>query len=159
MTKRDDLLREIALLDEADLDQVSRLLGAWQRAKRSPFAYIEELMQFEFLEYDPQKETRLYQMSITDELKNRMKTVHGGIIATFIDTAIGATVFMELGQDSQAVTLDLSVHYLSPGKKGKLCCETHVVKTGKTILVIEAKVYDEQEKLIATASATFYRMK
>jgi acyl-CoA thioesterase len=85
--------------------------------------------------------------------------LHGGITATFIDTAMGATVVQELNEETNAVTIDLQVHFLSPGKNGWLYVYTKFVKQGKTIMIMESKVKDEQDKLIATASSTFFRLR
>jgi uncharacterized protein (TIGR00369 family) len=63
------------------------------------------------------------------------------------------------GMETKAVTLDLNVNFLAPGQDGWLTAETSVIKKGKTIILMETKVTDEREKLIATASSTFFRLK
>lgn len=156
--KKDGLFLKLNNITDEDIDSISRLIEAWKRSKSGPLAYIEELMNFQFLGKDPRGVHR-YQMLITDAVKNRIGTLHGGMIATFVDTSIGATLINEFGEDLSVVTLDLSVRYLLPGREGKVVAETEVVKRGKTIFVVEAKLWDQQEKLIATASSTFYRIK
>lgn len=120
---------------------------------------MEQLLNFDFIGYDSEKDVYQYKMLITEELKNRIQTLHGGVTATFIDTAMGLSLLRELGSNIKIVTLDLSLRYISPGVKGWIVAEIHIVKKGKTILRLEAKILDEQEKLIATASGTFFRMK
>lgn len=159
MLTKEKLLQQIKSIENEDTEQIARIIAAWQRSKESPLAYIEELLQFQSLGFDHAQQAYVSQMKITDELRNRIETLHGGLLATFIDTSIGAAVFAEFGSDHTAVTLDLSVRYLSPGKQGMLTCYTHVVKKGNKIIVAEAKIQDEQGKLVATASSTFYRMK
>jgi acyl-CoA thioesterase len=155
----DQLYRELQDLDVAEIRTIHRLVQALKRTRVSPLAYIEEIMKFESLGHDPERDVYRHRMTISDELKNRFKILHGGVTATFIDTAMGATVLQIEGADTQAVTIDLHVHFLSPGTEGALIAETKVVKRGKTIIVLDTKVTDEREKLIATASSTFFRLK
>jgi uncharacterized protein (TIGR00369 family) len=153
------LKAEIHDLSEAEMKTVHKLVQALKRTRVSPLAYIEEMMNFQFIQYDENKECYIHRMCVTDELKNRYKILHGGITATFIDTAMGATVVQALGMETSAVTIDLQVHFLSPGKDGWLYAYTKFVKQGKTIITMESKVKDEQGKVIATASSTFFRLK
>lgn len=153
------LYQELQDLSPTEMDTIHKMVQALKRTRVSPLAYIEELMNFQSLGYDADKGAYIHQMLVTDELRNRFNILHGGITATFIDTAMGSTVFQVEGNEAQAVTLDLTVHFLAPGKDGWLTAETSVVKKGKTILVLETKVVDEQGKTIASASSTFFRLK
>ncbi|SEM70285.1 PaaI family thioesterase [Lihuaxuella thermophila] len=152
------LYKELADLNETEAQTIHKLVQALKRTRVSPLAYIEELMNFQPVGYNEKKDVYVHRMLITDELKNRFKILHGGITATFIDTAMGATVFQALGPDVKVVTLELTVNFLAPGVDGWLTAETKIVKRGKTIIVMETKVTDEREKLIASASSTFFRL-
>jgi uncharacterized protein (TIGR00369 family) len=153
----ESLYKELQDLNGAEIETVYKMVQALKRTRVSPLAYIEELMNFRFIGYDRERDVYIHSMMITDELKNRYKMLHGGITATFIDTAMGSTVFEVMGE-AKAVTLDLSVRFLAPGVDGVLTSETRVVKAGKTTIVLETKVTDERKKLIATASSTFFRL-
>lgn len=157
--KKDELFQKLKDMSDEDVESIFQVIEAWERSKSGPLAYIEELMNFQSLGKDPQRGVHRYQMLITRAVKNRIGTLHGGMIATFVDTAIGATLIDEFGKELSVVTLDLSVRFLLPGREGKVIAETEVVKKGKTIFVVEAKLWDQQEKQIATASSTFYRIK
>lgn len=150
---------EIQDLSESEVNTIHKLVQALKRTRVSPLAYIEEMMNFQFVRYDEEEDCYIHRMCVTDELKNRYKMLHGGIAATFIDTAMGATVFQALGLETSAVTIELQVHFLSPGKDGWLYAYTKFVKQGRTIITMESKVKDEHDKLIATASSTFFRLK
>jgi acyl-CoA thioesterase len=153
------LQSELQDLSEKEVKTIYKLVQALKRTRVSPLAYIEEMMNFQFVRYEELEECYVHRMFVTDELKNRYKMLHGGITATFIDTAMGATVVQELNEETNAVTIDLQVHFLSPGKNGWLYVYTKFVKQGKTIMIMESKVKDEQDKLIATASSTFFRLR
>ncbi|SFS65893.1 PaaI family thioesterase [Marininema halotolerans] len=150
------LWKELQDLNENEVETIHKLVQALKRARISPLAYIEEVMNFQSIGYDEERAVHCHRMLVTDELRNRYKMLHGGITATFIDTAMGSTVFKEVGTERRSVTLDLNVSFLKPAMEGWLTSETQVIKKGRTIIVMETKVWDEEEKLIARASSTFF---
>ncbi len=153
------LQTELLDLSESECNTIYKLVQALKRTRQSPLAYIEEMMNFQYVQYVEEEDCYIHRMCVTDELKNRYKMLHGGITATFIDTAMGAAAIQALGEETSAVTIDLQVHFLSPGKEGWLYVYTKLIKQGKTIITMESKVRDEREKLIATASSTFFRLR
>lgn len=155
----DALISEIQDLTPDEREEIYNLIQALKRSRISPLAFIEEMMHFEGgREIEPD---RLYEhkMEVTKALKNRFDMLHGGITATFIDTAMGATVYQMTGSTNGAVTLDLNVNFLNPARIGWLTAKTEVVKKGGTIVVMHTRVFDENDVLIATASGTFFRLK
>ncbi|MBD1370942.1 PaaI family thioesterase [Hazenella sp. IB182357] len=153
------LYQELSDLNETEVQTIFKMVQALKRTRVSPLAYIEELMNFRALGFDHEKNKYIHRMLITDELTNRYQILHGGVTATFIDTAMGSTVFQDMGDDTRVVTLDMSVNFLAPGENGWLDAETEIIKKGKTVLVMETKVNDERQRLIASASATFFLLK
>ena len=87
-----------------------------------------------------------------DEHLNPHGTVHGGVLATMIDVAMGTAV-ATTGGDSP-VTVSLTVTYLEPGKPGRLVATAKVRKRGKRLIVVEGQV-EQGEDVVADALATF----
>jgi uncharacterized protein (TIGR00369 family) len=87
-----------------------------------------------------------------DRHLNRHGTVHGGVLATMIDTAMGAAV--AAGTEKAPVTVSLTVTYLEPGQPGRLEATARVRKRGKRLTVVEAEVVQDGE-VVADALATF----
>ncbi|SFI97877.1 PaaI family thioesterase [Thermoflavimicrobium dichotomicum] len=152
------LFRELEDLRPYEIKTIHKLVEALKRTRDGRLAYIEALMDFQRLGFDKEKGAYVHRMLIKEELMNRYNILHGGITATFIDTAMASSIFQELGEEAKVVTADLSVRFLSPGIKGCLTAYTNVVKKGKTIIVLESKVEDERKRKIATASSTFFRI-
>lgn len=153
------LLSELADLNEAERTEIHKLIQALKRSRVSPLAFIEEIMHFEAEPGDEQDGLYEHKMEVTNTLKNRYGMLHGGITATFIDTAMGATVFKLTGTTNGAVTLDLKVDFITPATEGVLTSKTEVVKKGGTIIVMHSRVYNEKNEVIATATGTFYRLR
>jgi len=80
--------------------------------------------------------------------------VHGGVIATLIDTATFWAAFLRLPEDTGLVNVDLKLNYLQSVSKGKLIAKGTCLRHGNSISYAEAKVFDENEKLVAHGTST-----
>jgi uncharacterized protein (TIGR00369 family) len=89
-----------------------------------------------------------------DHHLNPSGTVHGGVLATLVDTAMGAAVRSTTGDGDVPATSQLTIAYLRPGKIGRLVVTADVRKQGEHLLVCEADVEQDSRSLIH-AVATF----
>ncbi len=80
--------------------------------------------------------------------------VHGGVIATMIDTATFWAAFLRLPEDTGLVNVDLKLNYLQSVVEGKLIAKGVCIRSGRSLSYAEAKVYDENKTLIAHGSST-----
>jgi len=86
---------------------------------------------------------------------NPAGTVHGGAIATLVDTAMGQAVATELG-DQVPVTVEIKINYLEPGREGTLVATARVHKRGRRFTVLEAEVTQQETgDLVAFGTGTF----
>ncbi len=87
---------------------------------------------------------------------NPLGSVHGGIIATMLDTACGCTVHSTLPAGVGYTSLDLSTRFLKPATiaSGLLTAEGSIVSRGRRIAVAEARLTDERGTLLAHATST-----
>ncbi len=87
---------------------------------------------------------------------NPMGTVHGGIIATLLDSALGCAVQTVLPDGVAYTTLSLELKYLRPVAvdAGQLRATGTVVHAGRRQATAEARLTDEQDRLLATATTT-----
>lgn len=83
---------------------------------------------------------------------NRHGTVHGGAIATLVDSAMGAAVEQE---DASPVTIEMKVTFLEPAPPGRLTAVARVRRRGSRITIVEADVTDADDEAVAHAIATF----
>lgn len=80
--------------------------------------------------------------------------VHGGILATLIDTATFWAGFMRLPEDAGLVNVDLKLNYLKSVTRGRLRAEGRCLRAGRQISYAEAGVYDENDELLAHGTST-----
>jgi uncharacterized protein (TIGR00369 family) len=100
------------------------------------------------------------QLTARADLQNPNGVIHGGMIATLIDTAISQALLMtdeyQVVRDTKGSlsTIDLHVKYLRPANTGKLICEARIVHLGKRVIHAQASVRTEDDKEIALGDAT-----
>jgi len=101
----------------------------------------------------------LLAMPIRPEMINSDdKTLHGGIIATLIDSAVGLALcsVYEIGRDvSGHTTTDLNVSYLEGVFTPSVTVEGRVVRKGRTLVVGEATLFDSNGKRCSVGRATY----
>jgi len=81
-------------------------------------------------------------------------TVHGGVIATLIDTATYWAAFLVLPENTGLVNVDLKLNYLRPVSGGVLIAEGRCLRAGRTISYAEAHVTDGDGRLVAHGTST-----
>ncbi|WP_299957395.1 PaaI family thioesterase [uncultured Modestobacter sp.] len=93
-------------------------------------------------------------LDATDQHLNEAGTVHGGVLATLVDTAMGRAVRSRTGESDVPATSQLTVTYLRPGSPGTLEVTGRISKQGEHLTVCEAEVAQEGRTLVH-AVATF----
>ncbi len=86
---------------------------------------------------------------LNDKAFNPWGMAHGGFVYSLCDVAAGVAVAYT---GRHCVTLSGSMSYLRPSKGTKLRAEGRIIKDGKTIVVVEASVYDDGGTLTARGS-------
>lgn len=80
--------------------------------------------------------------------------VHGGVLATLIDTATFWAGFLRLPEDAGLVNVDLKLNYLKAVTNGHLRAQGHCLRAGRQISYAEASVFDEAGELVAHGTST-----
>ena len=84
--------------------------------------------------------------------------VHGGAVASVIDSAFAFAIVPLLAENERTVTIDLTIHYLRPLGGGTGKTTARVVRAGRRVITVSAELFDENGKLAATALSTYLRM-
>jgi uncharacterized protein (TIGR00369 family) len=80
--------------------------------------------------------------------------VHGGVIASLVDTAIFWCFFAELDESAGITTVDLKVNYLAPVADGKLSARGKRIRLGRTLGLGETEVFNGEGKLVAHGTSS-----
>jgi len=89
-----------------------------------------------------------------EEHLNAAGTLHGGVLATLVDTAMGMAVRSATGADDVPATSQLTVTYLRPGKPRQLELTAQLRTQGEHLTVCDAAVEQDGRGLVH-AVATF----
>lgn len=87
-----------------------------------------------------------------------VRALHGGLIATVMDTAGGAAGMTTLTSiEDRFSTIDIRVDYLRPGKEQDLIVEGKITRSGNRIIATSMLAYHpgEKENLIAEGKAVY----
>ena len=80
--------------------------------------------------------------------------VHGGVLATLIDTATFWSVFLRLPEDAGLVNIDLKLNHLKSVSTGAMTAQGRCIRAGRSINYAEASVKDKEGNLIAHGTST-----
>lgn len=80
--------------------------------------------------------------------------VHGGVLATLIDTATFWAGFLRLPEDAGMVNVDLKLNYLKAVGQGPLRAKGRCLRAGRLISYTEASVLDAAGELVAHGTST-----
>lgn len=91
-----------------------------------------------------------------EHLYNPLGSVHGGAIATLLDTALGCAIHSTLPRGTGYTTVELHVNYIRPAVRatGTLTADARALHVGRTLATATAEVRDAAGKLYAHATTT-----
>ena len=82
--------------------------------------------------------------------------VHGGVVYSLVDYAMGGALTSRLAPGERCATLEIKINYLAAAGAGPLFAEAKVADRTTRIGVLEARVTDDRGRLIALATGSFY---
>lgn len=87
---------------------------------------------------------------------NPIGSVHGGVMATLLDSATGCAVHTRLPAGRAYTSLDISVRFLRPvtAGTGRVTCTGEVLTMGRRTALAEARLTDGAGRLLAHGTST-----
>ena len=97
-------------------------------------------------------------MKIREHHKQNHGVVHGGGVAALIDSAMALAIMPMLAENERTTTVDLTIHYLRPLTEGTARASARVIRAGRRVITVSAELFDDKDKLAATAISTYLRL-
>ena len=97
-------------------------------------------------------------VEIRKELLQLQGIMHGGAIATLIDTAVAFAIVGASEPDARFTTVELKVNYLSPIRDGRVVADARLIRDGRRIVVADCDVFDGNGRLAAKGLLTYIRL-
>jgi uncharacterized protein (TIGR00369 family) len=119
---------------------------------KDPVAPVGKLVGFRPTSVETGK--AIFELEAGPQHANPMGTLHGGIICDVADAAMGVAYASTLGEGESFTTLEMKINFLRPFWTGTLIATGRVVKSGRTIGLVECDVADAEGRLVARAMST-----
>jgi acyl-CoA thioesterase len=97
-------------------------------------------------------------LAIRPELTQNHGVVHGGAIASLLDTATAFAILTLLEPDERVTTVDLTISYLRPAVEGTLQATARVLRQGRRLFTVSAELVDSGGTLLTTALSTYIKL-
>lgn len=125
-----------------------------ENMKHAPFpAYLGLVYEDIRLDYSRMR------MPYRPELNQPAGIVHGGAIASLIDTAVVGAIFSAMGTNpTPSVTVDMHIHYLSAAIREDLIAHARVRRRGRKMIYLEVEVVSESGKEVAHGELAYFVM-
>ena len=82
--------------------------------------------------------------------------VHGGVVFTLVDTAMGRATIFVLDEGSYCASIEVSVRFLRAVTEGRMTARVTVLQAGRRIVQQEGRVtVDGEDRPIVSASGSF----
>jgi uncharacterized protein (TIGR00369 family) len=95
-------------------------------------------------------------MTATEDMANHSGFLHGGMISTLADSAMGRSLRTLKPGVTRAMSFDLKLNFVNAAKIGETLRATgHVIHAGRRTAVAECRIESKGGRLVATATATF----
>lgn len=86
---------------------------------------------------------------------NSIGIVHGGIICSLADIAMGNLFGAGENNKQKVVTVDMKTTYLKGAKGNYLLADAHLIKKGRRINHIDCFIYNENNEMVAKANGIY----
>lgn len=80
---------------------------------------------------------------------------HGAVLFALVDTAMGKATMQVLDEGVYCASVEVQLRFIRPASSGPLEAEANVVKRGRHLVHLEARVHGADDRLVATAAGTF----
>lgn len=99
----------------------------------------------------------VWDMTADERMANPAGLIQGGFLAAVADSAMGASAVTALeGRRASVVNTEMKISLLRSAKPGDhLTCTARVLKSGRAVTFVEARIVDDDGRVIATAHSSY----
>ena len=100
----------------------------------------------------------VWSMRVDERFLNPAGVVQGGFLSAILDSAMGASAVTGVGEGRNVLVAntEIKVSFLRAAREGdELTCTATILKPGKVISFLEARLVNQRGELVATASSSY----
>jgi len=122
---------------------------------------LHDLLGFEFVAPEHGSTVAEVHMPVRPEAFGFTANLHGGAIATLVDLSCALAAARATSFDpttESLVTSDMHIRYLGRPRTDRVTARSEIVRLGSQLIVIDCRVVDGDEHLVATADFSMMRV-
>ena len=82
--------------------------------------------------------------------------VHGAVLFALVDTAMGKSTMSVVDEPGRfCASIEVSLRFIRPAVAGRLTAVATVIKRGRNVVHLDARVTGDDDRLVATSAGTF----
>jgi acyl-CoA thioesterase len=97
-------------------------------------------------------------IEVRQELLQLQGVMHGGAIASLVDTAVAFAIVSVSQPEDRFTTVEMKVNYLSSIREGRVTADARLIRDGRRIIVADCDVFDSKGRLAAKGLLTYIRL-
>jgi acyl-CoA thioesterase len=94
-------------------------------------------------------------IDVNERHQNPNGVAHGAVLFAMVDTAMGKATMEVVDEGCYCASIEVQLRFLRPGGRGVHEAVASVVKAGRSVVHLEAKLTGPDGRLVATATGTF----
>ncbi len=152
----DESLEEaLARLPEDARVLAAQGLKAARYASESDYGFLGGLVNMRVVEAEDGE--AVLTMDVTPNALNGYGYVHGGMLFTLADYAMGATARSLVEKGASPVTLEAKANYISNVKEGRLVVRCEALHQSKRLITLQARITNaDTDELLMLVLGTYY---
>ncbi|MCA0904061.1 PaaI family thioesterase [Qipengyuania aquimaris] len=111
-------------------------------------------MGVEFDSFDAEREEITLRFTAPDSFITPRGTVQGGLVAGFLDEAMGWAHVWATDHVEAPLNLDITMTLIRPVMAGPLIGKGRVIKRGRRVIYLEGELFDDAGNLLARSTST-----
>lgn len=115
---------------------------------------IAKHLGFELVDADSERGWIRVKFTPRPEFLNPMGVVQGGLLIAMLDDTMGPAIVVKSKGQIVGSSIDIATHFLRPVRLGTIYTEAEVIRMGRSVAFMEGKLFDEKDRLCATASTS-----
>jgi uncharacterized protein (TIGR00369 family) len=121
---------------------------------RFPPPATAQLLGAELISESPSDGTIEMAFNPNASMLNPAGVVQGGIVAAMLDDTMGPALISLTGGKVMPSSIDLNVSFIRPVKPGRVIAKGRVVNRGRSIVFLEAELFDSDGRLLARSTSS-----
>jgi len=99
---------------------------------------------------------QVIELEVREQHMSRAERVHGGVLFSLLDTALGRSIIERLPEGRGCATVEIKINYFRPIQQGRIRARARCHEVTRSLAYAEGVITNAEGKALARASGTFF---